>query len=70
MDMQIDIKALRASRDWTQADLAAFVGVDQATVSRWEKGMPISGAARKTLIRLSQEGQPKPSRKANREATI
>jgi transcriptional regulator with XRE-family HTH domain len=33
-----DIAADRKAHDLTQADLAGRLGVDQATVSRWESG--------------------------------
>lgn len=33
-----DIRALRRSHGWTQADLAAMLGTDAVTVSRWERG--------------------------------
>lgn len=32
------IKALREKRRWTQIDLADRLGVEQSTVSRWERG--------------------------------
>lgn len=31
------IKALRKRRGWTQLDLATRLGVEQSTVSRWER---------------------------------
>ena len=31
------IKALREKRGWTQLDLATRLGVEQSTVSRWER---------------------------------
>lgn len=46
----LDIKALRAARGWTQHDMAAHFGVDKATVWRWENiGIPSRGASRKAL---------------------
>ena len=56
MVMQIDIRELRKSRSWTQTELAEYVGVDQATVSRWEQGKGgMTGSARKSLERLAEE---------------
>jgi len=46
------IISLRRSKPWTQAELAAHTGVDQATVSRWETSSPPRGAAKKLLLRL------------------
>ena len=31
------IKSLREKRGWTQLDLATRLGVEQSTVSRWER---------------------------------
>jgi transcriptional regulator with XRE-family HTH domain len=33
------IKTLREKRGWTQQDLATRLGVEQSTVSRWERDM-------------------------------
>ena len=33
------IKTLREKRGWTQLDLATRLGVEQSTVSRWERDM-------------------------------
>ncbi|HEX9711526.1 MAG TPA: helix-turn-helix transcriptional regulator [Actinomycetota bacterium] len=33
------IRALRRSRGWTQVELAARMGTDAVTVSRWERGV-------------------------------
>lgn len=50
MEQEIDIKALRNRRNWTQADMAAHFGVDKATVWRWENiGIPNRGVTRKAL---------------------
>lgn len=45
------IKRLRIARDMTQPELAAAVGVDHATISRWETGKtePRAGAMRRAL---------------------
>jgi DNA-binding transcriptional regulator YiaG len=51
----IAIKELRRQLGLTQTEFAERVGVNQATVSRWEQGFPISRMARKSLERLQQE---------------
>ncbi len=49
---EIDLKALRAARQWTQDDMAAHFGVDKATVWRWENiGIPKRGTSRKAIER-------------------
>ena len=56
MDKQIDIKALRTSLDLSQEGLAALLGVDQSTVSNWERDNTTPrGPALKLLTRLSEE---------------
>jgi DNA-binding transcriptional regulator YiaG len=54
-----DIKELRQQLGLTQAEFAERLGVNQATISRWEtcweKGLPISRMARMYLERLQQE---------------
>lgn len=37
----MDIKALRKGKGWTQAELAAKLGTDHVTVSRWERGVSV-----------------------------
>ena len=48
-----DAKALRAILRWSQADLAVFLGCNQATVHRMEAGQAASGAVVRLLTRLS-----------------
>jgi len=36
---QDNLRELRKQKQWTQAELGALVGVDQRTVSAWEKGV-------------------------------
>lgn len=52
MSDDLDIKALRTARGWTQDQMADHFGVDKATVWRWEnEGVPTRGASRKALER-------------------
>ena len=37
----MDIRALRKAKGWTQAELAAKLGTDHVTVSRWERGVSV-----------------------------
>jgi DNA-binding transcriptional regulator YiaG len=54
MDELIDVKAIRVAKGMTQAQLGEEVGVDQSTVSNWEKGVTAPrGPARKLLAALS-----------------
>ncbi|MCW5695822.1 MAG: helix-turn-helix transcriptional regulator [Bauldia sp.] len=43
------VKAIRAHFRWSQERLAEELGCDQATVSRAERGSPITGPVRKLL---------------------
>lgn len=54
MDKQIDIRALRQSLGLTQEELAGRLGVDQSTVSNWERdnGTKPRGPALKLLTSL------------------
>ena len=55
MDRKIDIKAIRAKLEITQAQLGEALGVDQSTVSNWERdGMP-NGHAQKLLLQLFKD---------------
>ena len=36
---QENLRNLRKQKQWTQAELGALVGVDQRTISAWEKGV-------------------------------
>ena len=36
---QENLRDLRKQKQWTQAELGAMIGVDQRTVSAWEKGV-------------------------------
>lgn len=45
MDHEIDVKAIREALGLTQVQLAAEIGVDQGTVSKWENGAQPRGPA-------------------------
>jgi DNA-binding transcriptional regulator YiaG len=53
MEAMIDVKQLREARGLTQAQFAKLVGVDQSTVSNWEKGMSPRGPAQILLRKLA-----------------
>lgn len=57
MDDRIDVKALRAARNWTQDQMAEFLGLDRSTVSRLENGQTPSGPARRLLEQLAAEAR-------------
>jgi putative transcriptional regulator len=62
MENDLDIKSLRESLGQTQAEFAANLGVDQGTVSNWEKRKTKpSGPARKIMRTLA----PSPERAAS-----
>lgn len=46
------LRALRAERRWTQADLARELGTTPQTVSRWEQGSPPQAGLRRRLDAL------------------
>ena len=50
-----EIKNFRIDRKMSQADLAGELGVDQATVSRIERGAPIPRPVEKLLEKLMAE---------------
>lgn len=54
---QIEILTLRKSLNWTQEDLAQHLGVEQATISRWENGATIKGPALRLIEILVQNSQ-------------
>ena len=61
----INIRQFREARGWTQGDMAAYFGVDKATVWRWEnRGVPARGPARQAIERaigaLTSESKAEP----------
>lgn len=53
---QDDIFVFRKKRGWSQTELAEHLGVNQATVSRWEsKGLPPSVTAHALVSRIVDE---------------
>ena len=65
----IDVKALRDRLGLTQAKLAEEVGVDQSTVSNWEKQVTVPrGPARKLLHSLAERPDLHPSADASEAA--
>lgn len=52
---QIDVKAFREAKEWSQQRMADELGVDQATVSRIERGSQPSGPVKRLLERLMTE---------------
>lgn len=56
MEIEIDVKSIREALQETQAEFAARFGVDQGTVSNWEKRKTNpSGPARKIMSSLAPE---------------
>jgi transcriptional regulator with XRE-family HTH domain len=60
MEAPIDVdaaklKALRESREWSQARLAEYLGCSQPTVSKMENGAEIAKPYRKLLAPLLRE---------------
>jgi len=53
MDKPIDIRALRLRLNWTQDQLAEFLGLDRSSVSRMENGQPPKGPTAKLLRELA-----------------
>jgi transcriptional regulator with XRE-family HTH domain len=50
-----EIKTFRETRGWSQSELAGRLGVDQATVSRIERGAPMARTVALLLERLKAE---------------
>jgi DNA-binding transcriptional regulator YiaG len=54
-----EIRTIRDDLGWSQQELARYLGVDQASVSRMEKGQPLSGP----VVKLLEQLQAKTTRK-------
>ena len=46
------VKKIRKDKNITQRELAAMLGIERSTVSKWEKGISIPRG--KTLIKLAE----------------
>lgn len=55
MENELDVKKIRVDLKMTQAQLAEELGVDQSTVSNWEKGQAPRGPARKLIVNLVEK---------------
>jgi DNA-binding transcriptional regulator YiaG len=56
MEHDLNVKDLRSRLGFTQAQLGEAIGVDQSTVSNWEKGVAAPrGPARKMLQQLTEQ---------------
>lgn len=59
MEWAASIRRLRQANGWKQAALAELMGVDQATVSRWERGLQIPEVTmRRKLVELMRSRLP------------
>lgn len=52
------IHTRRVEQTWTQKDLAAKLGVDSITVSRWERGATTPGDIHRVLLSRILGGHP------------
>lgn len=55
MRKKLNPKKLREDLEWTQAQMAEYLGCDQSTVSRIEKGGPINGPVQRLLSQLVKQ---------------
>lgn len=63
MEWAASIRRLRQSNGWKQAVLAELLGVDQATVSRWERGLQTPEVTmRRKLVELMRSRVPEMDR--------
>lgn len=59
MENELDVKTIREALKMTQAQLAEELGVDQSTISNWEKSEQLPrGPARKLLVSLAESVKP------------
>jgi transcriptional regulator with XRE-family HTH domain len=54
----MDVKAIRERRQWTQEQMAEYLGLDRSTVSRLERGQAPTGSTRILLGRLLEDDLP------------
>lgn len=52
-----DIRPLRERLGWSQQELAEYLGVDQSSISRMERGQPPSGPVIRLLAALSNASE-------------
>jgi transcriptional regulator with XRE-family HTH domain len=57
MGTSLDILALRTALNWSQAQMAEYLGLDRSSVSRMERGQQPTGATRKLLEQLATKTQ-------------
>jgi len=50
-----EITSARAALGFSQAEIAAALGVNQSTVCRWENGTPLSPIAKRAIAALLAE---------------
>jgi transcriptional regulator with XRE-family HTH domain len=55
MAKKINVSALRKRLGFSQAEMAAQLGINQGTVSRMEKGRPPSGPVLKLLEQMAAQ---------------
>lgn len=52
-----DIRPLRERLGWSQQELARYLGVDQSSISRMERGQPPSGPVIRLLAALANASE-------------
>ena len=50
----MDVRTIRKQKGWTQAQLAAFLGLNRSSISRLEHGQPVPGPTKKLLLQLAE----------------
>ena len=61
MEPTIDIKSIREKLEWTQEQMAEYLGLDRSSVSRMENGQEPKGPTRRLLIGLVEAPSTPPS---------
>lgn len=51
MEWGVHVRRLRQARGWKQTALADYLGVDQATISRWERGLQVPDLTMRVKLR-------------------